>query len=165
MGSSSEGGMMAILLSQSAHATVKRMESRRSGMTLTSTDSRQYVGRESVEPGALSGSSRGRVLVRKRIEEDPTFSSRFTRRRPPQCGWKGLGKDPMVARMPQSPFRTGGSDLRAEHRPPRPHVPQDRTIHLNPADIRVPLGVHGYELAPVASPAGRVGDGARRTEL
>lgn len=78
--------MMAILLSQSARATVKRIHSRPSGMTLVGTGSRQYVGRESVEPGALSGS--GRALVRNRMGEVPTFSSRFTRRRPPQCGWK-----------------------------------------------------------------------------
>jgi hypothetical protein len=164
MDSSSEGGMMAILLSQSAHANVKRMESPRSGMTLTNTDSRPYVGRESVEPGTLFGARRGRVLVRKRMGEDPTFNGGFAWRRPPRCGWKRRGRDPVVARMPQGPFRKGGSDRRAEHRPPRPHAPQDRTIHLNPADIRVPLGVHGYELAPVTSPAGRVEDGARRTD-
>jgi hypothetical protein len=165
MGSSSEGGMMAILLSQSAHATVKRIQSRPSGMTLVGTGSRQYAGRESVEPGALSGSGRGRALVRNRIGEVPTFSSRFTRRRPPQCGWKGLGRGSAVARMPQSSFRKGGSDRSAGHRPPRPRVPRDRAIHRNLADIRVPLGVHGGELVPVTSPAGRVEVGAARTDF
>jgi hypothetical protein len=55
LGSSPEGGTMAILLSQSAHATVKRMQLRPSGMTLVSTGLRRHVGSELVEPGALSG--------------------------------------------------------------------------------------------------------------
>jgi hypothetical protein len=46
---------MAILLSQSAHATVKRMLSRPSGMTLVCIGLRRQVGSELVEPGALSG--------------------------------------------------------------------------------------------------------------
>jgi hypothetical protein len=49
------GGMMVISVSPSAHATVKRMQSRPSGMTLVSTDLRRHVGSELVEPGALSG--------------------------------------------------------------------------------------------------------------
>jgi hypothetical protein len=157
--------MMAILLSQSAQATMKRIQSRPSGMTLVGTGSRQYARRESVEPGALSGSGRGRALVRNRIGEVPTFNSRFTRHRPPQCGWKGLGRGPAVARMPQSSFRRGGSDRCAEHRPPRPHVLRDRAIHRNLAPIRVPLGVHGGEFVPVTFPAGRMDEGARRNEL
>lgn len=155
--------MMAILLSQSARATVKRIHSRPSGMTLVGTGSRQYVGRESVEPGALSGS--GRALVRNRMGEVPTFSSRFTRRRPPQCGWKTRGRGPAEARMPRSSFRKGGSDRCAEHRPPKPRVPPERAIHRNLADTRVPLGVHGGELVPVTSSAGRVDKGAGRNEL
>jgi hypothetical protein len=47
--------LMAILLSQSAHATVKRMLSRPSGMTLVCIGLRRQVGSELVEPGALSG--------------------------------------------------------------------------------------------------------------
>jgi hypothetical protein len=47
--------MMATLRSQSVHATVKRMQSRPSGMTLVSTGLRRHVGSELVEPGALSG--------------------------------------------------------------------------------------------------------------
>jgi hypothetical protein len=108
MGSSPEGGMMAILRSQSAHATVKRMQSRPSGMTLVSTGLRRHVGSASVEPAASSRSGRGRALVRNRIGEVPTLNGRFARRRPPQCGWKGLGRGPAVARMPQSSFRKGG---------------------------------------------------------
>jgi hypothetical protein len=55
IGSSPEGGMMTILLSQSAYATVKRMLSRPSGMTLGCTGLRRHVGSELVERGALSG--------------------------------------------------------------------------------------------------------------
>jgi hypothetical protein len=55
IGSRPEGGMMAILLSQSTHASVKRMQSRPSGMTLVCTGLRRHVGSELVEPGALSG--------------------------------------------------------------------------------------------------------------
>jgi hypothetical protein len=166
IGSSPEGGLMAILLSQTAHATVKRMQSRLSGMTQVSAVLRQHVGSESVESGALSGPGRGRALVRNRVGEDLTFNSRSTRRRPPQCGWKKeLGRGPVVARMPQSSFRKGGSDRYAEHRPPRPHGPRDRAIHQNLAYIRVPLGVQGRELVPVTSPAGRVEEGARRTDF
>jgi hypothetical protein len=163
--SSLEVVMMAVLQSQSGardlQSSLKQMPSCASGMTRSS----QHVGSGLVEPGARSGPSRGRALVRNRIGEDLTFNSRFARRRPPQCGRKGLGRGPVVARMSQISFRKGGSNRRAEHRPPRPHVPQDRTIHRNLADIRVPLGVHGYELAPVMSPAGRVEDGARRTDF
>jgi hypothetical protein len=96
--------MVAVLIAQSAHATAKRMKSCRADVTRASTGLRQYVGSELVEAGALSGSSRGRVLVRNRRGEVSTFNSRFTRRRPPQCGWKGLGRGPAVARMPQSSF-------------------------------------------------------------
>ena len=39
---------------QSALATVKRMQSRSSGMTLVSTGLRRHVGSELVEPGARS---------------------------------------------------------------------------------------------------------------
>ena len=45
---------MAILRSQSAHATVKRMQSRPSSMTLVSTGLRRHVGSELVEQDALS---------------------------------------------------------------------------------------------------------------
>ena len=54
MDSSPEGDMMANLLSQSAHATVKRRQSRPSGMTQVSTGLRRHVGSELVEPGTLS---------------------------------------------------------------------------------------------------------------
>jgi hypothetical protein len=152
MDSYPDGGMMAILLLQSGtrnlEASVKQRPSCPSGMTRASTGLRRHVGSGLVEPGALSRSSRGRALVRNRIGEDLTFNSRFARRRPPQCGWKGLGRGPVVARMSQSSFRKGGSNRRAEHRPPRPHVPQDRTIHRNLADIRVPPGFTGASSYP-----------------
>ena len=55
------------------------------------------------------------------------------------CGAKGphsglpqkTGRE-VVARMAQSPFREAGSDRRAEHRPPRPHVPREiaRSIEI-----------------------------------
>jgi hypothetical protein len=46
---------MAIVLSQSAHATVKRMQSHPSGMTLATTGLLWHVGIGLVEPDALSG--------------------------------------------------------------------------------------------------------------
>jgi hypothetical protein len=157
IGSSPEGGMMEILLSQSAQATVKRMQSHLSGLTLVSTGLRQYVGSELVEAGALYGSSRGRALVRKRIEEDPTFNSCFAWRRPPQCGWKRGGRGPVVARMPQSPFRTGGSDRRAEHQPPKPRVPRERAIHRNvaPGSLSGFTGRARIRNVPARRPSGR----------
>jgi hypothetical protein len=114
--------MMEILLAQSTQATVKRMQSHPSGLTLVSTGLRRHVGNELVERDALSRYSRVRALVRNRIGEDPTFNSRFARRRPPQCGWNG-------------------------------------------SEVRVPLGVHGGELVSVTFPAGRVEEGARRTDF
>jgi hypothetical protein len=54
---------MAILRSQSAHATVKRMQSRPSSMTLVSTGLRRHVGSELVEPDALSPVYWGGVRV------------------------------------------------------------------------------------------------------
>ncbi len=143
MVSSPSGGMMSILRLQTTHATVKRMQSRPSAMMLASTGLRRLVGSELVEPGALSGSSTGRALVRNRIGNVPSFYSRFTRRRPPQCGRKELGRGPVMARTPRSSFRKGESDCCAEHRPPRPHVPRERAIRRNLADIRVLLGVQG----------------------
>jgi hypothetical protein len=55
--------MMAILLSQSAHATVKRMQSHPSGMTLASTGLRWYVGIGLVEPCVLPPVCLGGVRV------------------------------------------------------------------------------------------------------
>lgn len=41
-------------------------------------------------------------------------------------------REKVVSRMPQVSFRKGGSDRCAEHRPPRPHVPQEtaRSIEI-----------------------------------
>jgi hypothetical protein len=54
---------MAILLSQSAHATVKQRQSHPSGMTLASTGLRRHVGIGLVEPYALPPVCRGSVRV------------------------------------------------------------------------------------------------------
>ena len=55
--------MVAISRSQSAQATVKRMQSRPSGMTLVSTGLRWHVGCELVEPHTLSPVCWGGVRV------------------------------------------------------------------------------------------------------
>jgi hypothetical protein len=54
---------MAIVLSQSAHATVKRMQSHPSGMTLASTGLLWHVGMGLVEPCALLPVCLGGVRV------------------------------------------------------------------------------------------------------
>jgi hypothetical protein len=163
--SSLEVVMMAVLQSQSGardlQSSLKQMPSCASGMTRSS----QHVGSGLVEPGARSGPSRGRALVRNRIGEDPTFNRCFTRCRPPKCGRKELRIGPVVARTSKSSVPKGGSERCAEHRRPRPHGPRDRAIRRNRAGIRVPLGIHGGELLPVMSPpAGRVGERAGRTD-
>jgi hypothetical protein len=53
--STGKGDMMVILLSPSAHAPVKRMQSHPSGMTQIGTGLRRHAGCELVEPGTLSG--------------------------------------------------------------------------------------------------------------
>jgi hypothetical protein len=142
--------MVAVLTSQSAHATTKRIESCQAGVTRASTGLRRYVRSELVGAGALSG--RGRALVRNRIEA-PTFDKCFAWRRPPRCGWKRRGRDPVAARMPRSPFRTGGSDLCAEHRPPRPRDPSKCCCHVGPS--RASRGRARTRNVPARRPGGR----------
>ena len=84
---------MAILTSQSdirdLEASIRQRLSCSTGRTRANTGLLRHIGSELVEPGALSRSGRGRVLVRNRIGDELTFNSRFAWRHPAQFGWKG----------------------------------------------------------------------------